>query len=229
MKFRLTIILVLSIVTLNLAVAQDSRTIAVTGSAETSVKPDIIYLEITLQEYGEDLNKVPIDSIERGFYRTLEKHCIGKMNVSFSGSQYSWYSSWSRRNESYKSKNLTLKLDSNTRLNDFVKDLSKEGVATLHISRKTNVRIQELRKEVKIAAIKAAKKKATYLVESLDEKLGRVITIVEVNSSAYSPWYNSNFAIGNSTVNSGSRTGEIDNTAEIKLRYEVNVVFEISN
>ena len=47
----------------------------------------------------------------------------------------------------------SIKLDSNTQLNDFIKDLNNEGISTLRISEKTNIRIHELRKEVKIAAI----------------------------------------------------------------------------
>lgn len=67
--------------------------------------------------------------------------------------------------------------------------------------------------------MKAAQKKATYLVEALGKKLGDVIRIVEEGSSNAFPFAQSNVL--------SSDAASFDNFCTIKKNYSMLVRFEI--
>lgn len=75
-------------------------------------------------------------------------------------------------------------------------------------------------KKGKIEALKAAQRKATYLVEALGKRLGNVIRIVEEGSS------NNMFPFAQSNVLS-SDASSFDNFRTIKKKYSMLVRFEI--
>lgn len=202
------------------------RYIAVTGSAEINVQPDEIELEIILKEYGDRPNKVDIHSIENEFLYILEKNKIPHEKVLYDNSSYQWYYWWGNRHEYYKQKIFTIKLDQSTDFITLMKDLDKVGVSSLRIVRTTSKKLQELRKEVKIQAVQAAKDKASYLLESIGEKPGRVIAIDEVAGYNYSY---GNIPSQSNVSSSARQTGEeIENLATIKLRFEIKAKFEIA-
>jgi uncharacterized protein YggE len=88
--------------------------------------------------------------------------------------------------------------------------------------------LQSLRKEVKIAAMKAAKEKAAYLLESIDEKVGRIISVQEVsdNYSSYR-WRGNQNLVSNVSVQSNRSSDEFDQVTSITLRYQIKAKFEI--
>ena len=71
----------------------------------------------------------------------------------------------------------------------------------------------------KIEALKAALKKATYLVEALGKRLGDVIRIVEKDNGNVSPFVQSNVLSSEATL--------FDNFRTIKRNYSMLVRFEI--
>lgn len=92
----------------------------------------------------------------------------------------------------------------------------------MRIGELKNKDMQVYRQQSKIEALKAAKKKAEYLVEALGKRLGDVIRIVEPQESADYPRY---FA-AQSNVNS-SQAEAYDAFRTIKLNYSMLVRFEI--
>lgn len=73
----------------------------------------------------------------------------------------------------------------------------------------------------KIEALKAAREKATYLVEALDKKLGPVIRIVEQGNS-------SGLSLAQSNVMS-SDAASFEQFRTIKKNYSMLVRFEIAD
>ena len=71
----------------------------------------------------------------------------------------------------------------------------------------------------KIEALKAAQKKAVYLVEALGKRLGDVIRIVEKDSGDALPF------VQNNVLSSGAIL--FDNFRTIKKNYSMQVRFEI--
>lgn len=203
----------------------DNRHISVTGSAEVVVAPDEIELEIILREDRATEN---LSDIETKFINILKKHNIdmGEQQLLF-GSNYHWYHWWLYRRNAYKQKTYKIKLDCSTDLLSLVKDLDYRGVHSLRISNSFNKNLQEFRKEVKISAMKAAKEKAAYLLESIDEKVGKVISIEEMPDNQNHHWRGSQPIFSNSVISKGATNDDITHVSTIKLRYEVKAKFAI--
>jgi len=202
--------------------------ISVTGSAEVIVAPDEIELEIVLKEFSKSSNrKADLLKIESELKDILIKHNIDEKKLVFGSSDYYWYYWWSYRYDKYKQKTFKIKLDSSTDFLSLVKDLDYKGVKSLRISNSSNKELQKLRKEVKISALRAAKEKATYLLESIDEKVGSIISVDEMPENQNYYWRSNQNLLSNVIVTTNSTGEDIDNVATIKLRYEVKAKFEI--
>jgi len=202
----------------------EPRYIQVKGSAEMSIPPDNIELQIALQEYTRLDKKIGLIKVEDKVKKILTKNSIPIDKLTFSNSSYNWYYWWQNRNRSIRRQNYTIKLQADTDFLQLVKDLNIKGVRSIRISNTSHQEIQKFRKEVKIAAIKAAKEKATYLLESVDENVGKVLFVKEMNENSW--WARNNNLVSNVVVNSGDESG-FDNVSDIKLRYEIEARFEI--
>ena len=78
-------------------------------------------------------------------------------------------------------KSFILKVSDLKKMNDLVALLDAEGVRSMHVRNYSHSKIENYRKEVKIAAMKAAKEKAGYLLEAVGASLGEVIEVQEYN------------------------------------------------
>jgi uncharacterized protein YggE len=98
-------------------------------------------------------------------------------------------------------------------------------------------KITEYRRQLKIAAVKAAKEKGIYLTEAVGERLGEAITIKEPNEF-YPLTFGENASLSNSVISNGyigrsaMKFEDKDNVQEVdfkkmKLRFEVEVVFAL--
>lgn len=227
-KNFLFILLLASSVSVMGQVASDKRYIQVTGSAEVNVQPDEIKLGITIQEYPKGTkkeSKQKLSNIEDKFFKILKANNISEKQVELQNLNYYWYYWWHHRHDNYRQKSFVVTLDKSTDFLSLVKELDYKGVLSLKIHSTTNKELQRLRKEVKISAVKAAKEKATYLLESIGEKVGKVIYIKEVPSSNF--YWRSQNVMSNVVISESNPKNEIDNVASIKLRYEINASFEI--
>jgi len=208
--------------------SSNSRYISVTGSAEVVVQPDEIELQITLGEYNKsNKEKHSLSKIESNFMEVLKKNNINEEDIYFDQSNYYWYYWWRSRKRDFLEKTFKIKLDSEANFLKLMKDLDFEGVRTLRISDTSNKELQKLRKEVKIQAVQAAKEKARYLLESIDENIGKALSIEEVPQNQNRYWRGNQNLLSNAVIETNSKEGEMDNVASIKLRYEVKAKFEI--
>ena len=203
--------------------------IEVNGSAEMNLQPDEIELEIVLQEYDRSGKKIKLDDITDDFYKMLKKHQDDLNYVS--STEFYWWYWWWHRHSHYQTKTVTLKLTKNINILKLVEDLDEKWVQQIRISKSTHSKLQQYRKDVKAEAAKAAKEKAGYLLQSLGEQLGQVLSVEEVpeinNQQNY--WYRPNNLLSNSNISiqSDSNTESIGNIPSIKLRYEIKVKFAI--
>jgi uncharacterized protein YggE len=85
-----------------------------------------------------------------------------------------------------------------------------------------------LKKELKIQALLAAKEKAAYLLASLDDKVGNAISITEVDNGNYQSPRPMMFANKAMMANAAPAESDID-FKTIKLSFQINAVFEIVN
>lgn len=228
-KFVVTIIVILLNTTLQAQTFDNRKFIEVTGSAETTIQPDEIELEIVLLEYDKNGQKIKLQKIEADFYAILKKNNVNIETLTLSSSNNYWWYWWHYRNEPYQTKTINIKLNKDTNFLQLVENLNEKWVQSIEISKTTNKETQKLRKEVKIEAIKAAKEKATYLLESIGEQIGGVLSIEEI-PEVTNHWYNQSNMLSNSniSISNGGNSGDgVGNVPMIKLRYEIKAKFEI--
>lgn len=202
--------------------------IEVTGSAEMSVEPDVIELQIVLREYRSNNDTIKMDYIDKSFNKILKKNEIDPEIIKLNNTarDYWWYW-WNYCRNHGSSKSVNIKLNNKTNILNLVKDLNQDWVESIQIINSSNSDIQKYRKEVKIEAIKAAREKAEYLLEAMNEQLGGVLSIEELHENNDYYWFRNQNQISNAVINSHSDNAAISNIANIKLRYEIRVKFEI--
>ena len=233
---RLFAIALLALTTLSTfnALAQQAdlrRKITVTGTAETEVTPDIIYINISLKEYLKDGNskkKVDITTLETQLFNAVQKAGIAKENLTINN-----LSSWSYQTEKRKnpdflaSKQYRLKVADLNKFNLILEGVDAKGITNTYVESYDYSKIESLKKELKVKALLAAKEKAAYMVEALGDKLGNVLDIQDVgdNGGMMVPQYR-NYAMKAEMSMDAGAAPEIY-FKKIKLSFTVNTVFEI--
>lgn len=168
------------------------KNIEVTGVAELEVIPDELYFSISLKEYFKDekkqTDKVGLEQLEKQLIEAVKSSGLAKENLSVSG--VNGYKEWNgRRKPQYflAGKQYQLKLNNTNDINELLSKVDDRGVEYASMSRVEHSKKEEFKKQVKINALKAAKDKATYLLESIGEKMDGVIEIKEVEDNNYYP------------------------------------------
>lgn len=202
------------------------RKINVSGTSETEVTPDIIYIGISLKEYLNGKKKVEITELEKQLYAAVQKAGIAKENLTISNLS-SWnYATEKKKNPDFlASKQYRLKVSDLNKFNDIIEAVDAKGIANTNIESYDYSKIESLKKELKIKALMAAKEKAAYMVEALGDKLGSVIEIQDGGDNVVQPVYR-NYMMKSAMAESADAAPEID-FKKIKLNFSVNVVFEI--
>jgi len=203
---RTLITTLLLIITAAIHAQVDTRKfIEVTGSAEMTVQPDEVELEITLGELKKT-NPRKMADIEADFNSVLKKHNIRPESVKFQyASDGYWWHWWNDRQAN--SQTVRVTLGHKTDILKFVKDLDKSWTHSIRIVDTRHKEMTQFRKNVKIEAIKVAKEKAAYLLESVGEKLGGVLAVTEMPEQENPYWYSQNIQsqLSNSNVSQDSR------------------------
>ena len=215
------------------------KTISVTGNAEMEVIPDEIYVQVDLREYkkrGEE--KTELDKIKNDFLASCKAVGIADSNIavaSYDG--YNMANLWRRRKkdpELLSSITYQIKFTNTRLIDELVNRLDDEATNNFSIIKTSHSKITEYRKQLKISAVKAAKEKAMYLSESINEQLGQAISIVEpqeyINSDVLEGRYKSNVGLYEKSRVGYDAYGINDSGIDyrkIKIRYEVKVLYAL--
>lgn len=212
--------------------------IEVTGTSETEITPDEIYVSITLRERN-DKEKLSIARLESDLKQILKDLSIPLEQLVLNEA-YADYARYRKvKKEVITSKNYTLKLKDANTLGTVYERLDKMGVEDAYISKLNHSKLIEFTKENRIKAVKAAKEKAEYLAQAVNQTIGKALEISErenyVNNQPYSGYNyrSSNVAQSYSNVggNSLSESVSVDDgtisMAKIKIRSAYFVKYEI--
>ena len=206
--------------------------IEVTGTSEIEVVPDEIHYIIDIKEYFEEefdgkskpeefQTKVPLTQIERNLRSALDNAGIpaNAIRVQEVGDY------WRERGHDFLvGKSFDITLNDFKQIDDILTRIETKGVKSMRLGELKNKEMLAYRQKGKIEALKAAKIKATYLVESLGKRLGSVIRIVEPQEgTGFSPYFNAQSNVRSSAADS------FDNFRTIKLNYSMSARFEILN
>lgn len=229
-KFLLTLCLLAFLFVPVHAQTDNDRYIEVTGTSEIEIVPDEIHFIIEIKEYWEEefdgkskpenyRTKVPLTQIEQQLRTTLNK--LGLTDNSIRVQEVGDY--WRERGRDFLiGKQLDITLKDFNLIDAIVKTVDTKGINSMRIGELKNKEMQAYRQKGKIEALKAAKAKATYLVEALGKRLGDVVRIVEPQEDMRFP---SPFS-AQSNVHS-SQVESYDAFRVIKLNYSMLVRFEM--
>ena len=210
------------------------KTTTVTGSAEMEVIPDEIYVQVDLKEYEKKgQGKVNIEELKKDFLIAAKSLGIADSLISIASydgyNENPWLRKKKRKDELYASISYEIKFKESKQLDAMVEKLDDNATSNFFIQRTSHSRLAEYRKQLKIAAVKAAKEKAQYLSSAIGETTGDAITINEP-IEYYVPYYN-NRLVSNTRMrqDAAEMAAEVAPTdfKKIKLRYDVTVVFAL--
>lgn len=212
------------------------KTIKVSGSAEMQITPDEIYVDIYLREYKKKNDpKVELEKIKTDFIELCRSLQIPDSTITLADyegfNNYFYFKRSKKQNpDLFSAVRYQIKFKDLVKLNQLADKLDDEAVQSFEITNVTHSRMQEFRKKLKIEAVKAAKEKAIYLTESINEKIGEAITIEEPKefNQFQSQTMLSNIAFQKKSF-SNATDKAIDNIdfKKIKLRYEVDVLYAL--
>lgn len=229
----LLMILAFSSFAQNTVVNPYPRTITVNGSAELEIVPDEIYVQVVLKEYEKKgAGKISIDKIRQDFLTAVRS--LGLPDSAVSVSAYDGYNGnpwWRKKNkkeELYSSISYQVKLRNTTQIDQLVDKLDDNATQNFYIQSVSHSRISEIKKQLKIQAVRAAKDKAEYLAAAINEKVGVAVTINEPNEY-FQPYYAANVRMMKAEVADAAAPQEQPQAdyKKIKIKYDVTAVFEL--
>lgn len=235
----LTLILLSAFITIKaaaqqIAVIPPQKTISVNGSAQKEVTPDQIYVQVSLREYDKKGGgKVDIDAIKNNFLAACKSIGLNDTDVvvqSYQGwdGNYWWYKKKKKENPDMKA-GITywVKVSSTAKMDELVSKMDDEATQSFGIAKTDYSKMEELRKELKIEAIKAAKEKATYLAAAINEQVAAAITINEPNEvdNYPRPMY-SNMLMKEAVTDNAEPPMNVE-FKKMKVQFDVNVVFAL--
>lgn len=211
------------------------KTISVNGSAKTEVTPDEIYVQIELREYDKKgAGKVEIEAIKNNFLAVCKSLGLADTDLSVQA-----YSGWDGNAVVYKKKKKEnpdlkagitywVKVSSTKKMDELVNKLDDEATQNFFIAKAEYSKADELKKQLKIEAIKAAKAKAIYLAEAIGEQVGAAVTINDPNEVTNYPHpVYANMMMKSAVAGDAAEPAMDVDFKKIKFEFEVNVVFAL--
>ncbi len=153
--------------------------IEVVGNGEMEIVPNEIYISFILKERMDGKNKITIESQETELKKQLQKAGFNLDKLSLADASSGFVTVKRKKQEVLTAKNYILKVATTTEVAAVFDVLDSVEALNADISRVAHSEIEKYRKEVKIMAVKAAKEKAGYLLEAIDESVGKPLMIQE--------------------------------------------------
>jgi uncharacterized protein YggE len=208
------------------------KTISVSGSSQIEVVPDEIYVQVDLREYNKkNGDKVDINKIKNNFLAACKSMGLTDKDVtvqSYQGYDNNyWLLKKKKQNPDMKAGiSYWIKVDKVDKLDELVDKMDDEATQNFFIAKTAYSKMDELKKDMKMAAVKAAKEKAIYLSQAIGENIGDAITIndpVEVGQQPQ-PYYANR--IMKMEDDAAAPPMDVD-FKKMKIQFEVNVVFAL--
>jgi len=160
----------------------NKRFIEITGTSETEITPDELYITITLTERMDGKEKVTIEKQETELKKSLKDLGIDLNNLTLSKADADYGKVRKSNKDVLISKSYVLKIGDADMLAKVYEQLDKINAQDAYVSKYSHSRILDYQKENRIKAVKAAKEKVDYLLSALDQKAGAPIQITETDN-----------------------------------------------
>lgn len=235
---KISFLIMLAVLTTALPAQENPfpKTITVSGSAEMEIVPDEIYVVVELREYDKKgSGKISLDVIKADFLGFCMRAGLADSAVTiatYEGVNPYWWKRKRKNQDLHASISYQVKFSNSKTMDDLVAILDDDATENFRIVRASHSKISEYRRQLKIQAIKAAKEKATYLAEAINEKAGEAVTINEPGDNLYNNYLNT-YLTSNTAYSKAYYADQVKSPQEsvdfksIKLRFEVQVVFAL--
>lgn len=202
------------------------RKIEVTGIAEQEVTPDIINVSISLQEYMDGKKRVTIDVLESQLEKGVKDAGIAKDDFTMNNVS-AWNNTYQKKKapDFLASKQYLIKLRDLNKFNHILAKVDPKGIQSTNIDSYDYSKINDLKNDLKLKALLAARDKAAFLVNGLGDKLGSALNITENDNSSF-PQPRAVMMYAKAADGAGPAESDID-FKKIKLSFQIQAVFEI--
>lgn len=229
---QIIIILFLSSTIFGQTIKDNTPFIEVTGKVELEISPDEIYLDISLKESIKNGKKTTLDKLEDCLKEELEsigipKECLFVSDINSVIAKTGWWTE-----EVLSTGKYSLKITSPKKLKEAFKIFKKLKITDVRITKATHSKLDFYKKKNRIAAIKAAKEKADYLLNAINSSTGKPLKVNEIDHKLQN-FAELNYINASSTryESSMSKTKTYNKSIvqfeNIKLTSSIYVVFEI--
>ncbi|QHI38201.1 hypothetical protein IMCC3317_35880 [Kordia antarctica] len=161
----------------------DQNYIEITGTAETLVTPNEIYIAITLTEKN---HKKTIEEQEQLLLANLKSLGVDTdKELSVSNFEGIYTKRFLKRNEVEKVKKYQLIVHDGKTLSKTYLVLDQLNITNVNITKVSHSDLEKIRRETKIKSLIVAKQKATEYAEAIDQEIGKALFIKEVDQNSY--------------------------------------------
>ena len=202
--------------------------IEVTGTADKEIIPDKIYISIHLTERYDGKKNITLEEQDIALKKGLTKLGIDLKELSLSGANADYMTIKWKRKDALNQANYQLLVNNATAVSNVFQLLDELDIKNAYIEKVDHSKIEQLKQEVRIEAIKAAKQKADYLLTAINEKTGNAL-IVRENEQQYYPVYAANMRMDKreSSLSSNNEPVPEIEFQKIKINASVYVKFSI--
>lgn len=207
--------------------AVDKRFIEVMGTASRQVTPDRIFLAITLKNQVLNRQQITMQQQEEQLRQLLLKNKIDLSLLTLADASADVLSSRKKTTDYELKKEFVLQLATAEQVARVAQELQAAHLGELTITKTEYSKIESLQKEVRIAAIKAAKEKADYLLQALGEQTDRPLEIQETQENIFMRTPVSNRLLSNSLVDNSEANDLEISFSKIQVKFSYSVKFGI--
>lgn len=163
----------------NIQKTEELSYIEVTGIAKKEVIPDEIYIGIVVKEKYVNKVKVTVEEEEEKLKLALKSLGIDLTKLYVSDVNADFVKVRWHKKDVMKKKDYTLIVSDATIVGQVFQELDNIDISDAFISKVNHSKIDSLKKEVRICAIKDAKDKAEYVLSAIGEQIGKALSIKE--------------------------------------------------
>jgi uncharacterized protein YggE len=159
---------------------QQQRGIIVNGTAKKEIVPDEIYIEVELKEFTKDKKKYKIEELEAGFLNFIEKVIvIPRKDIKMADTDESLLELRRKMKDADLSKTYEIKFSNFNQVTLLIASMDSLNCKSAFITKLWHSKMDEYKKEVRVAAMKAANEQAAYMLEAVGSKRGKPLLVVD--------------------------------------------------
>lgn len=184
-KMSLIVFMMLSIQKNGLSQSENMERpyIEVVGTAKKEVTPDEIYIIISIKERYQGREKVTIEDQEKELLSNLEGIQFPSSNIKLKETRAGFIKVKTFKKAVIESKSYELKASTTLEVSEIFKIVNEANIESAYITRTNHSQLEDLKKELRIEAIKNAKNKAVYLLSAIGNEIDLPLLIRETSSN----------------------------------------------